>query len=645
MIKQKTIDDLIKTITECKGEYAFLIGAGTSKSAGIPTASGLIENWQKEAYSREKTEENFEGWVSKKERSINETQNAYGFWFEEVYTTKRQRRKYIENQVVSGADPQFGHIVLASMMTNDYGEKYVPVTLTPNFDDLLYDAFYHYIEQRPLLINHNAIATQFTLTRDSPTIVKVHGDYLYENVKNLGSETKDLEENIADILTQTIGEYGLVVVGYSGLDNSLMKPLLEANRSDAGIFWCTRSVDDVSEYTEKLLHQPNVFHVEIEGFEELFSKIYTRVDGLTAPQEHKLMERAHSRAISLSEKRQEAMKHAPEEEQKKFDISNSIAKAYSAFNSEKYEEASNILDDVLDEEETNGDLPQIFSRAHSLYARILNEGFDEPERAKNHFKKALEIDPEDPPVHNNYAHILFNKLEEPEKSQKHFEKSLELNPENHSAHGNYAKLLRDELEQPEKAEEHYQRALDLNSEHYAHHSNYADLLGNQLDQPQAAQKHYERALELNPDDVSTHTKYAELLSEEIGDLEKSEEHYQTALRIDSNDVSGNLHYADLLSNELNNPEESKDYYKAALESDPRNSEAHRKYATLLWEKLNEEQEAEDHFKESLDIKPDCAKTHYEYAQFLSSEGEEQRAEKHYKRAAELDSEYDDWTED
>ena len=50
---RKSIEELIQFMERNKGHFAFLIGAGTSKAADIPTSKELIEEWQKEKYKRE----------------------------------------------------------------------------------------------------------------------------------------------------------------------------------------------------------------------------------------------------------------------------------------------------------------------------------------------------------------------------------------------------------------------------------------------------------------------------------------------------------------------------------------------------------------------------------------------------------------
>lgn len=68
---------------------------------------------------------------------MGDKEGPYGFWFERLHPSRGGRREYIAN-LVEGAEPNLGHILLATMM----GEGYVPHALTPNFDDLLFDAFY-----------------------------------------------------------------------------------------------------------------------------------------------------------------------------------------------------------------------------------------------------------------------------------------------------------------------------------------------------------------------------------------------------------------------------------------------------------------------------------------------------------------------
>jgi len=248
-ISEVDVWQLVQAVAEC-GKYAFLIGAGTSRPqpASIPTAGYLIKTWQQECYNHSGSDDEFEDWVEHQEAENNTNQSKYGFWFEKRHPTRGGRRKRIE-KLVKDANPTPGHITLASMMSNGY----VPHVLTPNFDDLLFDSFYLFLEDKPNLIDHRAVVPEFKLTRDDPAIVKLHGDYLYDNLQNTGPETKALEPPMIDVLQRTVSEYGLVVIGYSGRDGSIMEPLLDADISEYGIYWCVRDSDKISSNVKKLL--------------------------------------------------------------------------------------------------------------------------------------------------------------------------------------------------------------------------------------------------------------------------------------------------------------------------------------------------------------------------------------------------------
>lgn len=292
----KSVEDVSRSIERCKGNYSFLLGAGTSAAAGIDTAGSLIERWRDEGYTKANPDVDKKEWISNKESQIEEYQNIYGYWFEQQYTTREERRLFIRD-LVEDADPTFEHIVISSLMR----EGHVPITLTPNFDDLVYDAFYLYLEERPFLIDHNALAPQFKITSDDPMLVKLHGDYLYDNLKNTSEETTDLEENIRDVLTTTMNEYGLIVLGYSGRDNSIMDVLNsdDVEIPDPGLYWCTTDASEISGDAKELLQKENTFVVEIESSLEFFYELYENIDDLNIPTPVDIRERASQRADSL----------------------------------------------------------------------------------------------------------------------------------------------------------------------------------------------------------------------------------------------------------------------------------------------------------------------------------------------------------
>ncbi|MEZ3115992.1 SIR2 family protein [Halobaculum sp. MBLA0147] len=303
----------------------FLLGAGASRPepAGVPTTSELIDEWKQQCYERADPDiDSVDRWATGvEERDMDPEQSEYGFWFEEFRPSRGGRRNYIRD-LVEDAQPTAGHVILASMMSDDDGRRnIVPVTLTTNFDDLLFDSFYLYLEKTPQLINHGAVAPAFRLTRSDPAVVKLHGDYLYDNLQNLKTETADLEKGMERLLQDTIRECGLVVVGYSGRDESIMSALRQADEySDYEIFWCVHSPDDetdpvdqLPEEVRELLAETRSHVVPIDGFVPLMFEFATRIDDIEIPLREEMEERTNDRVDNLIDEiaRQTADRFSP----------------------------------------------------------------------------------------------------------------------------------------------------------------------------------------------------------------------------------------------------------------------------------------------------------------------------------------------
>jgi len=427
----KSIDDLARTLDRCRGNYSFLVGAGTSRAAGIKTSSELIDQWISEKYSNLNLEQNKNQWVEKIESQIPEYQNRYGFWFESRYTTREERRQFIKSEV-EDADPTFEHIVLSSLMK----EGYIPITLTPNFDDLIYDAFYLYHEKRPFLVDHNAIAPQFKITHEDPMIVKLHGDYLYDNLKNTANETSELEENVDNVLRTTLNEYGLIVLGYAGKDESIMDVLSadDVNIPDYGLFWCTMDKNNLSEGATQLLKNENTFLIEIESSQDFFYKLYDRLDDLNVPTPVDIRGNAEARAEQLRDGIVQVGGR---------DI---LVLASEYLRRDEYSNAIDLLNDAI---ETEGESPQLLAQRAKAFG-----GQENYDQAINNYNTVLEImknnsvDDEDLPRNKDrYRSNIINGLAIARaragyynKAIEDYKEHLENNPEDSTSHANLAEV-------------------------------------------------------------------------------------------------------------------------------------------------------------------------------------------------------------
>ena len=102
-----------------------------------------------------------------------------------------QRRIYIEN-IVKNAKPSWGYIYLANIISS----ACVNVVFTPNFDDLLNEACFTYTDTKPVVCAHDSAVSGIRVSSNRPKIIKLHGDYLYDSLKNTVEETTSLEKNM-----------------------------------------------------------------------------------------------------------------------------------------------------------------------------------------------------------------------------------------------------------------------------------------------------------------------------------------------------------------------------------------------------------------------------------------------------------------
>ncbi len=114
---------------------------------------------------------------------------------------------------------------------------------TTNFDDLLSEACYTFSrEVRPIVCAHDSSIHTIRVASKRPKIIKLHGDFLYDEIKNLSNELETLESNMRDKFRQYASEHGIIFVGYGGNDRSIMDILnillQNKNNFPHGVYWC-----------------------------------------------------------------------------------------------------------------------------------------------------------------------------------------------------------------------------------------------------------------------------------------------------------------------------------------------------------------------------------------------------------------------
>jgi hypothetical protein len=144
------------------------------------------------------------------------------------------RRDYLA-QHFGGREPAATHKLLAALAERGL----VRVFVTTNFDRLLE----HALQARgiePVVVTCAADLDVAPRREHSPCFVlKPHGDYLQQTIRNTPAELATLDPAITAELQEVFDRYGLVVLGYSGSDKAIAYGI-RSRESRYGLYWVSR---------------------------------------------------------------------------------------------------------------------------------------------------------------------------------------------------------------------------------------------------------------------------------------------------------------------------------------------------------------------------------------------------------------------
>jgi hypothetical protein len=296
-------DDFARRFSMRSGNLMWMLGAGASAAAGIPTAWDMIWEFKQRLYVSQRK-------VSP--RSVADLGNPavraqlqsyfdasgtlpvagapeeYAALFEAAWPNEGDRRTYIEGKI-SGAKPSYGHFALATLMRAGLTKQ----VWTTNFDTLVADACAKVYDSTGALtsvaLDAPALAIEAIGMQRWPIEIKLHGDFRSRRLKNTGDELRQQDANLRQLLVRCCQSAGLVVAGYSGRDDSIMDALMEVaaqpNSLPGGLFWLHRGDGPPLPRVESLLRLASANHIDgglvsIENFDETLRDLVRITDGL-----------------------------------------------------------------------------------------------------------------------------------------------------------------------------------------------------------------------------------------------------------------------------------------------------------------------------------------------------------------------------
>ena len=244
------------------GSLMWLLGAGASAAAGIPTAWDMIWDFKQQLYVSQRRvalksvadlsnpavrRMLHDFIVSHGDVPAPDSPEEYAALFEAVYPSESDRRIYIDAKI-NGAKPSYGHMALATLMKAGHTK----LVWSTNFDPLVADACARVFDGTGSLttvaLDAPDLGRQTINSERWPAEIKLHGDFRSRRLKNTGDELRQQDATLRDLLIGSCARSGLVVAGYSGRDDSIMKALEDSLEQvcpfPGGLFWLHRGEND-----------------------------------------------------------------------------------------------------------------------------------------------------------------------------------------------------------------------------------------------------------------------------------------------------------------------------------------------------------------------------------------------------------------
>ncbi|MGD1037559.1 MAG: hypothetical protein ABR878_10255 [Roseiarcus sp.] len=270
---------------------ALFLGAGASTSSGLPSAQMCIWEWKRQIFltnnpgleeqfselSLEGVRRRIQQWLDRQgSYPAENSPEEYGFYIRRCFPIADDRRAFFSEKVRE-ASPHVGYRLLGLLAEADF----IRSVWSPNFDGLAARAAARF----KLATIEVGIDTQNRITRRPPVAgevlcVSLHGDYRYDQLKNMPEELQAQEAELCQALASQTRDASLVVCGYSGRDQSLMDALhgAYAQNGTGILYWCGFTDGDVPDGVARLIsdarkHGRQAFYVQTLGFDDLMTRL------------------------------------------------------------------------------------------------------------------------------------------------------------------------------------------------------------------------------------------------------------------------------------------------------------------------------------------------------------------------------------
>ena len=296
-------DDFARRFSLRAEKLMWFLGAGASASAGLPTAMDMIWEFKQKLFvsqrrgsadtvadlSQINVRIQLQAHIDSLEHlPQSESPDEYAALFEAVYPAESDRRAFLDAKL-AGAKPSYGHMALATLMRG----QQTRLVWTTNFDTLVDDACAKVFDTTSALttvdLDRPELGEQAISGERWPVEIKLHGDFRSRRLKNTDDELRHQDTQLRRALIDSCKRHGLVVIGYSGRDDSIMDALEEAVKQPgafpSGLFWLSHGesvpLPRVVRFLERAVEaKVEASLVSVDNFDEILRDLIRLINGL-----------------------------------------------------------------------------------------------------------------------------------------------------------------------------------------------------------------------------------------------------------------------------------------------------------------------------------------------------------------------------
>ena len=181
--------------------FAWFLGAGTSATAGLPTATDVLWDLKRRYYCREENQDisrqdmqndairtRIQGFMESRGFPVLWADDEYPAYFEKIFGEDKERQRRYLKAILSEdrVTLSVGNRVLAAMIASGLCR----ITFTTNFDSVVEKAVAE-VASQSLSAYHleGSTAPNRALNNEEyPIYCKLHGDFRYDSLKNLPTD-------------------------------------------------------------------------------------------------------------------------------------------------------------------------------------------------------------------------------------------------------------------------------------------------------------------------------------------------------------------------------------------------------------------------------------------------------------------------